>query len=208
MLDDPEEILNTGLAQLGVAAKAEQRGQLLRFVHLLSKWNRVYNLTAIRSLQDSVRLNLLDSLSLLSYLEGERILDVGTGAGLPGIPLAILKPLSYFTLLDSNAKKTRFVQQAAIDLGLANVSVAHTRIEDFHPDRRYDVVLARAFASVADIVRLTRRLLAPAGTILAQKGKLPMDEIAAVKDVAVEALPLSVPGVDAQRHLLAIRIHE
>jgi len=204
-VDELERLLNEGLAALGLSADEAQRAQLLQFVQLLDKWNRVYNLTAIWSPQDRVRLHLLDSLALLPHLNGERILDVGTGAGLPGIPLAILAREKRFTLLDSNAKKTRFVQQAVIELGLANVTVVHARIEDFHTDERYDAILSRAFASLAEIVSKTRRLLATGGVLLAQKGKLPSHEIGMLAGVAVEAFPLTVPGIDAERHLVQIK---
>lgn len=191
---------------MGVSATAEQRGRLLDFLRLLRKWNRVYNLTAIDQPLDMVRLHLLDSLALLPYLDGARVLDVGTGAGLPGIPLAVLAPQRAFTLLDSNAKKTRFVRQAAIELGLANVQVEHARIEHYRPPQGFDLILARAFASLADIVGETARLLKPGGTILAQKGKLPEEEINALENVTIETFPLAVPGIDAQRHLIAIKL--
>jgi 16S rRNA (guanine527-N7)-methyltransferase len=172
-VDSLETVLADGLAALKIAADAAQQARLLEFPRLLRKWNRVYNLTAIEDPAQMVRLHLLDSLSLLPYLRGARVLDVGTGAGLPGIPLAIMAPGAAFTLLDSNAKKTRFVRQAAIELGLANVQVEHARIEQFRPAQGFDTILTRAFASLPVIVAETARLLNPGGLILAQKGKLP-----------------------------------
>lgn len=207
-MDPLEKRLAGGLEAMGVAASPGQRARLLDFLHLLRKWNRVYNLTSITDAAEMVPLHLLDSLAVLPHLRGGRVLDVGTGAGLPGIPLALLSPEKSFTLLDSNAKKTRFVQQAAIELGLANVRVEHARIERYQPAEGFDTVLARAFASLPDIVREVARLLNPGGLILAQKGKLPAEEIKALPSAAVDVFPLRVPGVDAARHLIAIQIQE
>lgn len=205
-MEPTERLLVDGLAALGIPASAEQRAGLLAFLQLMRKWNRVYNLTAITDTKDMVPLHLLDSLALLPHLPAGRILDVGTGAGLPGIPLALLVPEREFTLLDSNAKKTRFVQQAAIELGLANVRVEHSRIELFQPPQGFDAILTRAFASLTDIVAETRRLLNPGGVLLAQKGKLPADEINALHHVHVEQHPLHIPGLAAARHLIAISL--
>jgi len=205
-VDPLAQLLADGLEGLGLSATDAQQARLLEFPRLLRKWNRVYNLTAIEDPARMVRLHLLDSLSLLPYLKGRRVLDVGTGAGLPGIPLALLAPDKAFTLLDSNAKKTRFVRQAAIELGLANVQVEHARIEQYRPAQGFDTVLVRAFAGLPVIVGETARLLNPGGTILAQKGKLPQEEITALDNVIVEAFPLAVPGIDAERHLVAIQL--
>jgi 16S rRNA (guanine527-N7)-methyltransferase len=196
------------MTAMNLTATDSQRAQLLEFVALLRKWNRVYNLTAITNPTDMVRLHLLDSLAVLPYLHGTRVLDVGTGAGLPGIPLAVLAPDKQFTLLDSNAKKTRFVQQAAIELGLTQVRVEQARIEHYQPSQGFDTVLARAFASLPDIVTETARLLNQGGIILAQKGKLPDDEIRAISGITVATIPLHVPAVDAERHLIRIQIQE
>jgi 16S rRNA (guanine527-N7)-methyltransferase len=205
-MEPTERLLADGLEAMKLAATPAQRAGLLAFLNLLRKWNRVYNLTAITDTKDMVPLHLLDSLALLPYLPAGRVLDVGTGAGLPGIPLALLCPEREFTLLDSNAKKTRFVQQAAIELGLANVRVEHARIELFQPPQGFDAILARAFASLPDIVAETSRLLNPGGMILAQKGKTPVAEIHALQQVAVESFPLHIPGVAAARHLIAITL--
>lgn len=203
-----EKRLAEGLAALAISAEEAQCARLLDFLGLLRKWNRVYNLTSITDPAEMVPLHLLDSLAVLPYLRGGRILDVGTGAGLPGIPLALLSPGKQFTLLDSNAKKTRFVQQAAIELGLRNVRVEHARIEHYRPQEGFDTVLARAFGGLAAIVSETSRLLNPGGVILAQKGKLPDGELEALENLKVEAFPLSIPGVAAARHLIAIQIQE
>lgn len=202
------DLLDEGLKTLGLDASADQREHLMAFLGLLRKWNRVYNLTAITSLEDMVRLHLLDSLVILPYLQGVRVLDVGTGAGLPGIPLAILSPERAFTLLDGNAKKTRFVQQAAIELGLTQVSVVHARIEHYADPKGFDVILARAYASLGDIVAQTCELLKPGGVILAQKGKLPEREMLELAGWDLSSLMLAVPGVDAERHLITIKNRE
>ena len=201
-------MLAEGLSAMDLSATARQRDSLLEFLGLLRKWNRVYNLTAIENPSDMVRLHLLDSLGVLPFLKGARVLDVGTGAGLPGIPLALLSPGREFTLLDSNAKKTRFVRQAVIELGLANVRVEQARIEQFHPSCGFDVILARAFASLPAIVGETSRLLNPGGTILAQKGKSPVEEFKSLENMTIEDIPLHIPGIDAQRHLIAIKLGE
>jgi 16S rRNA (guanine527-N7)-methyltransferase len=205
-LDPLERILADGLVSLNLAASAEQISRLMDFLRLLRKWNRVYNLTAIENPAQIVRLHLLDSLAVLPYLQGRRVLDVGTGAGLPGIPLALFAPELAFTLLDSNAKKIRFVQQASIELGLANVHAEHVRIEQFQASEGFDTILARAFAALPSIVADTAGLLKPDGVILAQKGKLPEEEITPLHDYAVKVHALNIPGVDAERHLIAIQL--
>jgi 16S rRNA (guanine527-N7)-methyltransferase len=204
MAQDLDRLLAEGLAQMEVAADAGQRERLLVFLQLLRKWNRVYNLTSITDPVDMVRLHLLDSLAVLPHLKGRRVLDVGTGAGLPGIPLALMSGEKDFTLLDGNSKKTRFVQQAIIELGLRNARVAHARIERYADPEGFDVILARAFASLPVIVEHTRRLLAPGGVILAQKGKWAEQDSPTL--FAVESVPLKIPGVDAERHLLSVTL--
>lgn len=196
--------LAAGMTALGFSDHPAQRKSLLAFLALLHKWNRAYNLTAIRNPREGVDLHLLDSLTLAPYLHGGRILDVGTGAGLPGLPLAIVNPEREFVLLDSNAKKTRFVRQAVIELGLRNVEVVTTRIEDYQPERGFDSILSRAFASLDKIVATTERLLAPQGKILAQKGLLPRQEIETLTHHTVRVHKLAVPGLDLERHLVDI----
>lgn len=203
-MDELDRRLAQGMADLGLADSPEQRKRLLAFLALLHKWNRAYNLTAIRDPRSAVDLHLLDSLTLGPYLHGGRILDVGTGAGLPGIPLAIVNGDRHFTLLDGNAKKTRFVRQAVIELGLRNVEVVTARVENYQPERGFDSVLARAFASLADIVAATERLLAPQGRILAQKGQWPRQELDTLKGRTVKVHRLALPGLDLERHLVDI----
>jgi 16S rRNA (guanine527-N7)-methyltransferase len=203
-MDELSRRLAEGMAVLGVPASSEQRERLLAFLALMQKWNRTYNLTAIRDLRTAVDLHLLDSLTAWPYLHGRRILDVGTGAGLPGIPLAIVSGDKSFVLLDSNAKKTRFVQQAVIELELKNVDVVTARVEQYRPERGFDTVLARAFASLGEILAATERLVAPHGRILAQKGQWPREEIENLKDRIVRVHRLAIPGLDVERHLVEI----
>jgi 16S rRNA (guanine527-N7)-methyltransferase len=204
-------MLAQGLAELGIDCSEVQRQQLLAYVQLLAKWNKVYNLTAVRELLAMVTRHILDSLSVLPYLEGDRVLDVGSGAGLPGIPLAIVCPSRQFVLLDSNSKKTRFMQQAVNELGLQNVTVVHARSEDFQPSGHaqggFDVVLSRAFASIPDMLHSSGRHCAEQGVILAMKGEEPVAELQALpEDYEVEAVhSLVVPGLDEVRHLVCLR---
>jgi len=173
---------------------------------LLEKWNRVYNLTAVRDRAAMVSQHLLDSLAVLRQLEGRTLLDVGSGAGLPGIPLAIAAPELTVTLLDSNHKKAAFLQQAVAELGLANATVCRTRVEHWHPAGRFDVVISRAFAELADFVAAAAHLLARGGVLAAMKGVYPHEEIARLPDgFRVRAVrQLSVPGLAAARHLILV----
>lgn len=193
-----------GCATLSLAISEDKARQLISFIELIEKWNKAYNLTAIKNKPEMVDLHLLDSLTVLPYLHGQRIIDIGTGAGLPGIPLAICRPDLSFSLLDSNAKKTRFVQQAVLELKLTNVEVRQSRVEDFHPDKLFDTVITRAFAELAVIVELTRHLLAKDGIILAMKGQLSETEIAKIK-VPASVIPLQIPDVAAERNLIMIK---
>jgi 16S rRNA (guanine527-N7)-methyltransferase len=199
-------LLERGLGELGLSADPEQCKRLLHFLELLRKWNRVYNLTAIEDPREAVRLHLLDSLSVSPYVHGERVLDIGTGAGLPGVPLAIVQPERRFVLLDGNAKKIRFVQQAAIELRLSNVEPLQARIESFADAAGFDCVLARAYASLADIWADASRLLKTGGSVLALKGRRPEAELGGLPaGVAVDIHRLRVPGVDAERHLAELK---
>jgi 16S rRNA (guanine527-N7)-methyltransferase len=176
---------------------------LLAFVKLIAKWNKAYNLSAIRKQEDMLRLHILDSLAVLPYVMGEKIIDVGTGAGLPGIPLAIFMPSVQFTLLDSNSKKTRFVQQSVMELGLKNVEIVHGRVEELGRVAEYDAVISRAFASLHDIMGLTEYLLQPQGVLLAMKGQVPNIELEKIgRTYSVKSI--AVPGVDAERCLVRV----
>jgi 16S rRNA (guanine527-N7)-methyltransferase len=196
-------MLSEGLVALNLAIDDGKTDRLLDFIVLIEKWNKAYNLTAIRDRENMVRLHLLDSLAILPYVEGARVIDIGTGAGLPGIPLAICLPETEFVLLDSNAKKTRFVRQAVLELKLNNVAVCHGRVERYQPEEKFDVVITRAFASLADIVGLTAHLLSKDGVLLAMKGHRPdaeLEHIVARKSV----MAISVPGIEAERCLVRI----
>lgn len=197
--------LAAGLAELGLDLPDAVQHKLLAFRDLLLKWNRTYNLTALRDPEQVVSHHLLDSLAILPHVGGGALLDVGSGGGLPGIPLAIARPELAVTLVDAVQKKTSFLQQAAIELGLKNVAVHHARVEEMRG--QYAQISSRAFADLARLVGLTRHLLEPGGRWLAMKGVRPDDEIAALPaGVAVAAVvPLTVPGLDAERHLLILK---
>ena len=198
------KILVSGLEFLNLSLSDDKIERLLDFIKLIEKWNKAYNLTAIRDREDMVRLHLLDSLAIAPYIEGKRVIDIGTGAGLPGIPLAIYLPEIEFTLLDSNAKKTRFVQQAILELKLKNVSVCHNRVEQYHPEKSFDTVITRAFASLSDIVELTAHLLGKDGVLLAMKGQAPV--IPKLESAKTTLIPVSVPGIAAERCLVRIQL--
>ena len=195
--------LEQGLDALALQLDAAQIDSLLNFIQLIVKWNKAYNLTAIRDPTEMVACHLLDSVAILPYLRAPRIADIGTGAGLPGIPLAICHPDWHFTLLDSNSKKTRFVQQAALELKLKNVSVVHSRVELFKPETLFSTVICRAFAAMPDIWQTTAHLLAADGLLLAMKGKQPDQELAEL-NIAYRIAPLNVPGIDADRCLVLL----
>lgn len=202
-MDNSRDILQTGIKQLGLDATELQIDLLLDFVRLIEKWNKTYNLTAIRKRDEMLRLHILDSLAVLPFVTGQKIIDVGTGAGLPGIPLAILMPSVQFTLLDSNSKKTRFVRQAVLELQLNNVEVMHGRVESLGHEGEYDAVLSRAFASLKEIMNLTEHLMQPEGVLIAMKGQKPDSELEKI-DRAYSISPIVVPGVDAERCVVRI----
>ncbi len=200
--------LDEGLAAMGLELDAAARGKLVAYLALLGKWNRVHNLTAVREPERMVVLHLLDSLSVLPHVKGAAtLLDVGTGAGLPGIPLAIARPALAVTLLDSSHKKAAFLRQAKAELALANVEVACERVEQWHPSARFDAVVSRAFAELADFVGQAGHLVAPGGTLLAMKGVNPREEIAKLPSThrVENVVELSVPSLDAQRHLVLLK---
>ncbi|MES9938673.1 MAG: 16S rRNA (guanine(527)-N(7))-methyltransferase RsmG [Sedimenticola sp.] len=198
--------LTDGLRRMDIDLSEQQQGLLLDYLTLLLKWNNAFNLTAVRDPAEMVARQLLDSLSILDMVRGPRVLDVGTGPGLPGIPLAIALPDAHFTLLDSNGKKTRFVQQAKTALGLSNVEVVNGRVESFRPDSPFDTVTSRAFAALPKMVELTRHLVAAGGQLLAMKGTVPHDEIAEIErqDYNVRVTPLRVPETEGSRHAILL----
>ncbi|MDD4880813.1 MAG: 16S rRNA (guanine(527)-N(7))-methyltransferase RsmG [Gallionellaceae bacterium] len=197
--------LKTALAAMGLAIDADQQDRLLAYLALLQKWNRTYNLTAIHEPDRMLTHHLLDSLAVLPYVTAGRLLDVGAGAGLPGIPLAIVRPDLEVTLIDSSHKKAAFMQQAAIELRLGNVKALHGRVEDLHPEAPFPQIVSRAFSDLSDFVRLTRHLLAEDGEWLAMKGLCPHEEISLLKGARVKRdVELQVPGLEADRHLIVL----
>lgn len=204
-----ETTLDQGLEALGIECPLEVCGRLLDYVRLLAKWNRVYNLTAVREPLEMVQRHLLDSLAVLPHLrelQPKRVLDVGTGGGLPGIPLALLSPQTDFVLLDSNSKKTRFVQQAVVELGLQNVEVVHARVEQYHPDMPFDVVISRAFSSLREMVEKAGTYCGSEGMLLAMKGAWPEQELADLPAgfILRDSQRLQVPGLDEERYLICL----
>ncbi|MBM2885458.1 16S rRNA (guanine(527)-N(7))-methyltransferase RsmG [Chromobacterium phragmitis] len=197
--------LKQGLAQLALELSEPQLDLLERYLALLVKWNQTYNLTAIRQEERMVSYHLLDSLSLVPHLQGgSRMLDVGSGGGMPGIPTAIARPDLQVVLLDSNHKKTTFLRQVVLELGLPNVQVMTDRVEAYQPEQKFDRITSRAFSELSEFVKLTRHLMAEGGQYVAMKGVYPYEEIALLpQGVAVsEVLPVTVPGLDAERHLV------
>lgn len=202
--------LGAGLATMGVDLPSASQARLLAYVALLKKWNRTYNLTAIRDEVEMVVQHLLDSLSMLpavqeSALAGRRWADIGSGAGLPGIPLAIARQDLDMTLIEAVDKKSAFQRQAKIELGLSNVTVLNRRVEDVEGGG-FDAVVSRAFADIADFVRLAGHLLTPGGRLYAMKGRLPEDELRQLPPgwTTVACEPLKVPGLIAERHLIVL----
>ncbi len=198
--------LRDGLADMKLSLSESQQQQLLAFLALLNKWNKAYNLTAVRNEREMVSRQLLDSLSILPWITTEHLLDVGAGGGLPGIPLAIVCPDKHFTLLDSNGKKTRFLNQCVLELGLKNVDVIHGRAEDCQPEQPFSQISSRAFTALENLVHWCGQLLASDGEFLAMKGQFPDDEVAALpKGWQVESShSLEVPGAEGERHLLIV----
>ncbi len=197
------EQLDEGLAAIKLELSTAQKQKLIEYLELLHKWNRVYNLTAIQDPQDMVTKHLIDSLAVAPYLTGAGpVLDVGTGAGLPGIPLAIYYPEIHFVLLDSNGKKTRFLQQVVATLALSNVTIVHARIEDYEQADGFNLIISRAFSSLNDMIAVTWRLLRAQGVLLAMKGQVPDSELAGLANS--EVIKLAVPG-QKSRHLVIVR---
>lgn len=202
--------LASGIATLGLALTDAQRAQLTAYVVLLAKWNKTYNLTAIREPQRMITHHLLDALAVVPHLpaqSGLRILDVGSGGGVPGIPLAVARPDATVVLVDSNHKKATFLVQAAIELRLANVESHAVRVEDFAPQAPFDIVISRAFSDLASFAALAAPHVAPRGKMFAMKGVHPDEELAQLpEDFVVVGTPsLAVPGLDAARHLIVMQ---
>lgn len=203
--------LEQGATRLGLELSERQVGLLNSYLALLQKWSKAYNLTAVRNPADMVPLHLLDSLAVARFVQGSSVIDVGTGAGLPGIPLAILFPQVKFVLLDSNVKKTRFCQQVALELGLSNIAVVHSRVESTDPTtlgfaNGFDVVFSRAFAPLERLIPLTEHLCAANGRIMAMKSSKAPEELAHLPDrwTLIEQHDFLVPSVDAPRCVLEL----
>lgn len=200
--------LESGLERMRIALTSDQCDRLIAYVLLMERWNRAYNLTAVRAPAAMVAKHLLDSLSLLPFLDGERVLDLGTGPGLPGIPLAVAQPGRGFSLLDSNAKKMRFVRQVVLDLGLDNVELILARMESFIPEMKFATIVSRAVASVRDLLAAAGHLIDRPGRFLVMKGLRPADaELQGIEPIPDELKIhcLTVPFLDAERHLVEAR---
>jgi len=199
-----EQSIIKGVERLGIPLPDGAVERLAAYLALLERWNRAYNLTAVRDPDAMVIRHLLDSLSVLPWIEGPRVLDVGSGAGLPGIPLAVAHPGLAFCLLDSNGKRTRFLTQAVAELRLTNVEVVRSRVEDYQPPSLFNSVVSRAFATLAELLASAGRLCAPTGRLLAMKGVFPDDELARLPTgyVLAGVYPLHVPNLEAERHLV------
>jgi 16S rRNA (guanine527-N7)-methyltransferase len=198
--------LESGTTALGLDLGPEAVARLLQHLELLEKWNRVHNLTAIRDATKSTSAHLLDSLSIVPHLRGRRLLDVGSGAGFPGIPIAVARPDIEVALLDSNHKKCAFLRHAIAELGLANARVACERVESWRPAQRFDCIVSRALGEIAEIIEWVGHLLAPGGVIAAMKGVHPLEEIKRIPAEfrVSDVRALTVPGLDAKRHLVLI----
>jgi len=197
--------LQQGCESLGIALDHDQQQQLLRYVALMHKWNKVYNLTSVRDPAQMMSRHIIDSLSVLPYLNAPSLLDVGTGGGLPGIPAAIAHPDSAVTLLDSNSKKTRFLQQVKAELGLSNVTVVHGRVEQVSLSK-FAIITARAFASIDDIIELAGQHCEHDGQLVLMKGVYPAEELAFDSTAfhLGDVVTLKVPGCDGERHLVRL----
>jgi len=210
MNETTEQLWQKGLEALDCQANEEQIEKLKHYVSMLDRWNKTYNLTAIRDPKEMIPLHIFDSLVVADYIKGNNCLDVGSGAGLPTIPLAIMQPERQFTSLDTNGKKTRFVQQAIIELGLKNAKVSQTRIESWQAPEKFDAIISRAFASVYDFVTASSQHLTEKGVLYAMKGQYPDGEMQYLPKEykVITSHELEVPFVEGERHLIEISIEK
>lgn len=212
MVDQERTILELGMQTMSIPYTTAQIDRLLAYLDLMDRWNKAYNLTAIRGRDNWIIRHLLDSLAVLPLLRAHRGIDVGTGAGLPGIPLAIMRPDTPIALLDSNGKKTRFLFQAKMQLGLSNLTIVESRVEQYQPTELYDAVVSRAFASLADMVQVCEHLLSPDGSFFAMKAATVGSEITDMKKAthdrfSVTAIhELAIPGLNESRSVVEVKL--
>jgi 16S rRNA (guanine527-N7)-methyltransferase len=204
-MSDLSTRLQQGINELSLSITPETQQKLIQYIELIAKWNKAFNLTAIRNIDEMLTLHLLDSLAVVPYIKADRVLDVGAGAGLPGIVLALCYPDKEFVLIDTNGKKARFMTQAKIELGLANVEVVHARVDEYQPLKQFDAIISRAFASISDMLGYVGHLVTTETTILAMKADSE-NEISQMPDSygISEIHELSIPGLQAKRQLLVI----
>jgi len=202
------QIITSGIDGLNLDASQIQINQTLDYLSLLQKWNQSFNLVSSRNNLEIVERHILDSLSVNEYIGGECILDMGSGAGLPGIPLAIFNPEKKFILLDSNGKKTRFLQQVKTALHLQSIEIENSRVENYQTKHQIDMVVCRAFSSLAEIAKKAQHLLSRDCKILAMKGKFPEQEISELSEefTVSNIVELKVPGISSERHLVELSI--
>lgn len=200
------QLLSLALTENRLTISAENQNKLIAYLNLVTTWNRVFNLTNITEPSEMVYKHLIDSLAIAPFIQGTHLLDVGSGAGLPGIPLAILNPQQKWTLLDKNSKKTRFMTQAVAELELKNVQVVHSRCEEFQPASKFDSILSRAFGTLRMFVEVTAHLLAPNGQFIAMKGKYPDDELQDLPEnvVVKEVKKVDIKGITIERHVVRL----
>ncbi|OGT38421.1 MAG: hypothetical protein A3F12_02855 [Gammaproteobacteria bacterium RIFCSPHIGHO2_12_FULL_38_14] len=204
---DLKTLLNQALVLNSFNLNDVAKQQCLQYLALLQKWNRVFNLTAISDARDMVYLHLIDSLTLLPFLEGDSLLDVGSGAGFPGLPLAIVTPEKKWTLLDKNNKKTRFLTQVVAELKLPNVNIVHKRLQDFHPEICFDTIMTRAFGSLQMFAKASEPLLCKNGVLLAMKGQYPQDELNECPNqfILQDVTRMMIHGIEVERHIVRLR---
>ncbi len=199
------KILKLGIDKLNLSVTDDIQQQLLQYIELLHKWNKVYNLTSVRDKSLMVSVHLLDSLAIVPFITGHKVIDVGTGAGLPGVVLAMCLPSTHFVLIDSNSKKTRFINQVVTEIGIKNVLVEHCRVESFECETSFDQIVSRAYTSLQAFIESTCQLAGKNTEYLAMKGQLPdteIEEIAASH--TVKPVTLAVPNIEGQRHLIIV----
>jgi len=208
--DSIQQRLQQGIADLSLSVDSQTQAKLIQYIELIAKWNKSFNLTAIRNIDDMLTWHLLDSLAVVPYIKAQRILDVGAGAGLPGIVLALCYPQKEFVLIDTNGKKTRFMTQAKIELGLTNVEIVHARVDEYQPLKAFDAIISRAFASISDILGYVDHLVTDDNTmVLAMKAdgeeELSQMPVSGKSSWQIQQIhELAIPGLAAKRQLIAI----